>query len=668
LISGRLLRIQLYDFYPPPPYSHLLTQPEELKISSYECVFTSLAALPQSTVGVFQVLFQPVAPEHNWHRNIEILMDLEYVVKMVSNVGVMQRYAQQAPSGDLRSMSSNTETKAHNDKPFFAAACRIAIIGDSHTNPDYINSLALIGNLFQHGGRPLCSLTERDYTAALPSHQLTNMLLHGLTYRPGFLVNSSELVGLAHIPSATIAEQFEETFAVLDPITPKENELREGTPIGTIKTAGGERPVCIPDNLKLHHTHIIGSTGQGKSTLERHMILDDIKRGHGVTVLDPHGDLVEKLLYYIPRDLVSKVIYFDPGNPNWVPLWNPLTRVPGQDPGNTADNLLRVLKSFVTGWGDRMENILRESLYALLHIEGSTLLDVYDTLRPHSAELEQLFPLFEELIDNVVARTYWKTDFQKYRAADLAPPKHKLSKLLVSGSLSLMLCQPYSAFNFRKIMDDGMIFLVNLSRLGSEVREVIGGFILALMHVTALSRSDLPPEQRRPHYIYIDEAHKFVTDALQDMIAETRKYGVGLTLAHQYLKQFTPEKIEALAGTGTTIAFNIDSNDATRLSKGFKKIATVDDFINLNVGEAIVRSGTAIARIKTPRDPAIPKIHFKKEIIEHSRRIYCRPVQEVHQMIRRRNERFNKPFAPLGPMPEVPSNGTEIKSTKYKEF
>jgi len=125
-----------------------------------------------------------------------------------------------------------------------------------------------------------------------------------------------------------------------------------------------------------------------------------------------------------------------------------------------------------------------------------------------------------------------------YRPDEFTPPKHKLSKLLVGGPVSLMLSQPDSSFNFRRIMDDGMIFIADLSKLGTAVREILGGFMVAVMHISALSRSDTPVDKRRPFQIYLDEAHRFTTDSLEDIIAETRKYGVGMTLAHQYMRQF----------------------------------------------------------------------------------------------------------------------------------
>ena len=281
--------------------------------------------------------------------------------------------------------------------------------------------------------------------------------------------------------------------------------------------AGHDRPVRIPPRLRTNHTHLIGRPDKGKSTLEEHRVMEDILGGDGVAVLDPHGDLVQRLLRLIPQEYADKVIYFDLGDPEWVPLWNPLERVSGQDIGRMADDLIGALKSLVAGWGDRMEHILRHCILALLHLTGRTFLNITDILRCDSVQSQILRKLILDVVESEEARQFWQHDFKDYHTADLGPAKHKLSKLLAAGPVSLMLSQPHSAFNFQHVMDDGMIFPANLSSLGTEVRGVLGGLLLTAMHTTALARSRVPPEQRQPFHIYLDEAHRFVTDSLEDI-------------------------------------------------------------------------------------------------------------------------------------------------------
>lgn len=665
----------LCDFFPPPPYTHLLTRPDELHSSPYEALIAAIADIPPPAQGIYQVLFQPVSPNHNWHRNIEMLTDLEYIVKQVENIGMgnighSSGYTQQAPSGAIHQMAGDIETKAHNDKPLYSAAFRVAVIGNLDERERYLQSLSVFSGLFQHGGRPLEFKTEAQYFPVLSCQEIRQMFLLGLTYRPGFLVNSAELTGLAHFPATSALKELSIPLDTIELLAGVNDQLTEGTPIGTSGIAGQEQIVCIPNVLRLCHTHMVGKPRTGKSTLEELMIIHDIKAGHGVAVLDPHHDMVDRLLSLIPEEEIGRVIYFDPGSPDWVPLWNPLQPIPGQNIGRMTDDLIGVFKSFVTGWGDRMEHLMRQAIFGLLHLPGSTLLDVYDLLRYNSHERKTLRSLILKTVQNEVARQFWMQDFENYRPDELGPAKHKLSKLLLSDAAdSLMFSQPQSRFNFRHIMDDGMIFLADLSsNIGKQVKEVLGGFILAVMYVTALSRSDIPLNKRRPFHIYLDEGYHFTTDTLEEIIAETRKYGVSVTIAHQFLRQFDVKKIDALGTVGTTIVFNVDTRDAGYLCKDFKKQVTVEDFSDLGQREAIVRCGTEIIKIKTLQQLQESESNFRDRIIAESRRKYCMPAPEVRRIIERRNERANQPYEALAPVINMFRKNSISEEFKYEEL
>jgi hypothetical protein len=375
------------------------------------------------------------------------------------------------------------------------------------------------------------------------------------------------------------------------------------------------------------------------------MILDDIDKGAGVAVIDPHGDLVDTLLCLIKEEHIEKTIYFDPGDPDYVPLWNPLKRSRGQDASRTADDIVGAIKNVVTGWGDRMEHLLRNGIYALLNLPNSTLLNLSDLLRRKTDESDHLREEILEVIDNLTAYQFWKKDFDRYSNEALDPPKHKLSKLLVSGTVSLMLSQPDSKIDFRKIMDEGMILLVNLSNIGSEVREILGCFILSLFHLAALGRSDTPAEKRKQFHIHLDEAHRFLTDALEDLIAETRKFGVSLVLAHHFLSQFRTKQIDALSSVASTIIMNIDTKDARHLTKDLQKLVRYEDLIKLNIDEGVARIGTDIVRFKKYGPLQIPERHFKDAIIKRSRELYCRPAPEIRELIQNREKRWNRPIS-----------------------
>ena len=177
--------------------------------------------------------------------------------------------------------------------------------------------------------------------------------------------------------------------------------------------------------------------------------------------------------------------------------------------------------------------------------------------------------------------------------------------------------------------------------------EVLGCFILSLLHLTSLGRGDVQADHRKSFQIYVDEAHRFVTDTLEDLIAETRKFGVGLTLAHQFLSQFGTAKIDALSSVGTTIIMNVDRKDAGYLVKDFREEVEVNDLIKLKLGEAVVRIFTDIIKIETLGPLKIPERNYKEEILRYSLSHYYRSEKEVKESIQRKNERFHGAMLPV---------------------
>lgn len=661
------------EFFSPPPYHHLLTRPAELETSPFQTLLTAMNHIEKTGIGIYQALFQPVSPEHNWHLNVQKLLDAEYHLKLQGGYNSPQRYAQQGPSGNLNQMASEVENKAHNDKPFYSIMLRVAVISADQNKEALLKSLAAFTSLFQYGGRPLQYITEQEYKRVISHEQLCNMFVLAQSYRPGFLVNSFELSSPVHIPGINIGEDRD------IPIKGRLNNLRvrnpallSGTCIGLCNYAGKEQKVCIHDKVTNQHSHLIGPSGVGKTTVYEHKILNDIKKGHGVAVLDPHGDLIERIISFLPERYINKIIYFDPGNPEWVPLWNPLQQSNNQkDIGRATDEIVKTIKSFVsgTGWGDRLEHLLRNLIFSLMHIPNISFLDIYMLLQndPNIKENSMLVKEITEVLDNKVITNFWDNDYTKYKKDDLGPPKNKLSKLLVNHTVSFMLSQPESRFNFQTIMDNGMIFLADFSTVGTMLKEVLGSFILSHFYMEALSRSNIPEDKRRPFHIYADEAYHFVTDSIQDMLVETRKYNVSLNLAHQHMKQFTSEQVDALAGVGTTIIFRVGKTDAQTLSNNLQGKVETKDLVSLKNFEAIARIGTDIVHLRTQAPIKIPAVNFRNRIIDESRRKYCMPVHEVKKLIHKRNDRWSKSYSPLVPHSPKNSSGA-IQEFIYDEF
>jgi hypothetical protein len=338
----------------------------------------------------------------------------------------------------------------------------------------------------------------------------------------------------------------------------------------------------IKQQDRLLHLYLIGKTGVGKSTMIEHLARQDLACGRGFALIDPHGDLAERLREEAKAR--ANTIYFDAADPGQPFGYNPLRRVASDKIPLAASGLLEALrKLWPDAWGVRMEHVLRNSLYALLERDGSTLPDI---LRLYADDAYRRGVVAG--IKNSVVRRFWTDEFAAYpdrfRAEVVAPIQNKLGALLTDPRLYRALVAPERPISFRRLMDQGGVLLVNLAkgRLGEDSASVLGGLIAATIGLAALSRADDPPEFRRPFHVYIDEFQTFTTLSFVNMLPELRKYGVSLTLAHQYLHQLDPEVRHAVLGNvGTLISFRVGPEDASVMASEFQPTFETIDLMNL---------------------------------------------------------------------------------------
>ncbi len=642
LIPGEQWAHALFlDAYPYPLYSNRLTSMRELRQSPYATLFASLAQLEPPALGIFQVVFQPVSPEHDWGGNIRALTDIEFKLKRLIGYSGFDRYAEQPPSGDRHQMAMEIETKAHNDKPIYAVALRIAAVNAGDRAGHILRSLAVVTGGIQHGGRPLRFITAEDYRGHIDPVGLRRMFVLGTTYRPGFLLNSEELTTLFHVPPP---EVFAHIKTIVNPLEalPIPEALRAGSPIGFCPYAGESIPICIPNEEEAEgHIHVIGSSRTGKSTLLLHRILYHIRHHYGVAVFDPHGTLIRDLLCVIPPEEMDRIIYFDPGDPHRTPCYNLFACGVKVGPGRVTEDVVCSFKSFIDGWGDRLEHLLRHALFGVLHLPNSNLRDVADVLRKKSKASRRIREQLRGALGNDVAQAFWEEDFENYQPADLLPPAHKLSKLLVSDTVGRMLSQEQSRFNLRDIMDSRKVLLIDLSSLGSDERNVLGSLLLSLLHLTALGRKGDGTDA--PFRVYCDEAHRLLTDAMEDALNESLKFGLVMTLAHQQLAQLTQKKTHALASVGASIIFRVIQPDAQYLAKTLQGKVSADILETLDNREVVVRVGNQVVRGRTyppayQKDPSV-----RDKILVRSRELYYRPAAVVDAEIRARRNRWADP-------------------------
>jgi len=344
------------------------------------------------------------------------------------------------------------------------------------------------------------------------------------------------------------------------------------------------KPFGIKQADRLSHVYVIGKTGVGKSTLLETLALGDLQAGRGFALIDPHGDLVERV-----RDVASpaqreRLIYLDAADPTQPFGYNPLRRVRDDKIPLAASGLLEAMrKIWPDAWGVRMEHVLRNTLFALLERDGSTLPDIVRLYTDKEFRKQ-----VTSRVRNDVVRAFWTEEFAHYpdrlRAEAVAPIQNKLGALLTDPRLFNVLVTPAVDIHFRKLMDEGGVLLVNLAkgRLGEDGASVLGGLIVSTVGLAALSRADEPAHTRQSYFLYVDEFQTFTTLSFVNMMAELRKYGVGLTLAHQHLHQLEPDIRHAVLGNaGTLISFRVGPEDAGILASELQPTFEVMDLLNL---------------------------------------------------------------------------------------
>ncbi len=356
------------------------------------------------------------------------------------------------------------------------------------------------------------------------------------------------------------------------------------TPIGITNFRNTNQKFGIKDRDRLQHIYVIGKSGTGKSTLLENMAISDVERGNGLCIIDPHGDIAEDVMKYIPEGRLQDLIYFNATEQNNPIAFNPLKGIHPKYHHLVASGLVSTFKKIWSeSWGPRMEYILRFTLLTLLCMPDATLLDIQPLLT--NKEVRQ------RILSNVGDQhilSFWDNEFNKYsptlRNEVIAPILNKTGLFITCDPLRNILGQKTNSLRLQQVLDSGKILIVNLSKgqIGEDASSILGAMLISSIQLSALHRASKPQEARRPFYLYIDECHSFITLSFANILAEARKYGLSLFLAHQYIEQMDERVRSAIFGNvGTMISFRVGAPDAEYLAKEFYKVFSEDDFVNL---------------------------------------------------------------------------------------
>jgi len=378
------------------------------------------------------------------------------------------------------------------------------------------------------------------------------------------------------------------------------------------------------------HFYTIGKTGMGKSNLMENMAIQDIQNGNGLAYVDPHGEGAEKLLDFVPEERIKDIVFFNPADLDFPIAFNVMEKVDFKLRHLVAGGLMGVFKKvWPDVWSARMEYILNNVILALLEYPESTLLGVNRML----ADPEYRARVVEQVKDPIV-RSFWVTEYarytQRYEVEATAAIQNKVGQFVSNALIRNIIGQTHSTIDMRKIMDDGKILILDLSkgRIGEDNSRLLGALLITKLQLAAMSRVDIPEESRRDFYLYVDEFQNFATESFANILSEARKYRLNLIIGHQYISQMEDVVRDAVFGNvGTMAVFRIGAEDAEFLEKEFAPEFTAEDLVNLpkyNIYLKLMIDGIAShpfsARTLSPPVPI--ENSNRDKIIQASRDVY----------------------------------------------
>ena len=463
----------------------------------------------------------------------------------------------------------------------------------------------------------------------------------------GFVLNIEEIASLYHLPHVSVetpniawtSSKKGEPPSNLPYIDNPETE-GDTTPIGMTTFRGQLKTFGIKKDDRRRHMYVIGKSGTGKSRFLENLAISDIERGEGVAVVDPHGELIDRILKYIPRNRINDVVYFNPADRDYPIAFNPLEATP-EFREEVANGFVSVMKKlFGYSWGPRLEYVLKHTVMALIEAEGSTMLGIVRMLTDRNYRRKIV-----SQVNDPVVQMFWLKEFAAYNdrmeTETISPILNKVGQFTASPIIRNIVGQPESRLDFAKIMNEQKILLVDLSsgKIGEANSALLGSMIITKLQLAAMSRAYIPEEERKDFFLYVDEFQNFATDSFATILSEARKYRLALTVANQYITQMEETVRDAVFGNvGTLISFRVGATDAAYLEKEFSPVFEQNDLVNLDnqhiyLNMLIDGVSTISFSAKTIRSADV-KEDLSVAIAGVSREKYGTPRAEVEEKIR----------------------------------
>jgi len=577
-------------------------------------LFGTLEHLQKGECGVIQVLFKGTI--NPWAESIMRSVCDSTGSSFFADAPDMPKYAEQKVSA-----------------PLFGVCIRV--VGQGRTAEQSMEIARNIGlaviRLTSSKGNSLQALSQDAYPVA---DMIDDTFLRQ-SCRTGMLLNSRELATLVHFPTSEIASKKLERDIRKTKSAP-ENTTGHSFVLGTNPHQGSQDTVSVPAALRLRHTHIIGATGTGKSTLLLSMIAQDMQQGNGCAVLDPHGDLIEGILAYIPASRIDDVVVIDPADGEYPVGFNILSAHSEIEKDILSSDLVAAFRRLSTSWGDQMNSVFANAILAFLESpEGGTLLD----LRRFLVEKGFRDAYLKSVSDPHIVY-YWQHEYPLLKSSSIGSILTRLDTFLRPKLIRNMVAQR-KGLDFESILDTRKILLVKLSQglIGAENSFLLGTFFVSKIYQAAMARQAKSAGDRSDFFMYVDEFQNFITPSMSHILSGARKYHLGLILAHQDMQQLQKYDTElassVVVNAGTRICFRLGDTDAKRFASGFSYFDAAD-LENLRIGEAITRIEQPnmdfnLATLPLPEVEKDTAALVRNAAIEKSREKYGTPRALVEQ-------------------------------------
>lgn len=607
----------LGDFGLRDEFMRPLASYDTFNIDPFIGLFATFEKLKKGECGIIQVLFKGVG--NPW---------AESIIRSVSdNEG--KSFFEDAP--DMLPLA-----KEKVASPLYGVTIRVLSGGVTEERSKAIieNLTNTLVRLYTAPGNTLMALPSLTYTFG----KRLNDLCERESHRLGMLLNCNELATLVHLPSETVLTEKLTRDNKKTKAAPEELTQGHDLLLGINSHQGTERDIILNSAQRLKHTHIIGATGTGKSTFLESLIIQDISLGRGCAVLDPHGDLIEHILGYIPEHRYEDCIIIDPSDGEYPIGFNILEAHSEIEKDILSSDLVSVFRRLSTSWGDQMNSVLANAILAFLESgQGGTLADLRRFL------VEKSFrDNFLKTVNDPNITYYWQKEYPLLRTNSIGPILTRLDTFLRPKLIRNMVAQK-KGLDFENIIDSGKILLVKLSQglIGNENSYLLGTIIVSKIYQAAMARQAKLKESRNDFFMYIDEFQNFICPSMSGILSGARKYHLGLILAHQDMQQLQKYDSElassVISNAGTRICFRVGDIDAKKFEDGFSHFEA-KDLQTLNTGEAIVRidrpdNDFNLETLPLP-EPDIAKVEtIKNTVISRSRKKYGTPKQEVESAL-----------------------------------